>query len=143
MSAEQLLGSVEFGDTAVVADLEAGIGTLTRLAERRVDAVLVVVEPTPKSIEVGARAAHLAREKSLGNITVIANRVRDDADVAFVQQAFPGVPVAPVPEDAAILDAERRGAAPLDSAPDAPAVRALTDLAERLFDARATTGHVD
>jgi len=135
-----LLGSVQFGDAAVIADLEAGIGTLTRLGERGVDAVCVVVEPTPKSIEVGARAAALAREKALGEVTVVANRVRDDGDVALVQQAFPGLPVVPVPDDPAIVEAERHGVAPLDSAPDAPAVRALADLAERLLDGRARTG---
>ncbi len=40
----------------VVADFEAGVGTLTRLSEQRVDTVVVVVEPTPKSVEVGQRA---------------------------------------------------------------------------------------
>ncbi len=52
-----MLSSVDFGDTIVLADCEAGIGTLTRLGETPVDVVLVVVEPTPKSLEVGARAA--------------------------------------------------------------------------------------
>ena len=52
---EQLLGSVDFEQAVVIADLEAGIGTLTRVAEEAFDTVLVVVEPTAKSLEVGRR----------------------------------------------------------------------------------------
>ena len=54
---ERLLGSVDFEQAVVIADLEAGIGTLTRVAEEAFDTVLVVVEPTAKSLEVGRRAA--------------------------------------------------------------------------------------
>ena len=127
-----MLGSAEFPDVTVIADLEAGIGTLTRLGDERVDAVLIVVEPTPKSIEVGGRAAALAREKSLGQMIVVASRVRDDEDLAAVRAAFPDLEIVVVPDDPAVVAAERRGEAPLDVAPDAPAVRAIAGLAERL-----------
>jgi CO dehydrogenase maturation factor len=130
-----LLGSVEFNDVVVIADLEAGLGTLSRLGERKVDAVVLVVEPTPKSIEVATRAAALAREKSLGRLLVVANRVGDAGDLAAVRAAFPDDRVVGVPDDPAIVEAERRGLAPLDVAPGAPAVRALTDLAETLVSA--------
>ena len=116
----------------MIADLEAGIGTLTRLGDQRVDAVLVVVEPTPKSIEVGARAASLAREKSLGRVVVVASRVRGEDDLAAIRSAFADYEVVAVPDDPAIVEADRDGAAPLDSAPDAPAVKALEALARSL-----------
>ena len=85
-----MLGSAKFEGDVVVADFEAGVGTLTRLSEQRVDTVLVVVEPTPKSVEVGMRAVELARERSVGRVVVVANRLRDDADLAIVRSAFPG-----------------------------------------------------
>ena len=132
-----MLGSVEFGEAAVVADLEAGIGTLTRLDEERVDAVLIVVEPTPKSIEVGTRAAQVAREKSLSRMVVVASRVRDEDDLAAIRSAFPDLEVVAVPDDPAIVEADRNGVAPLDSAPEAPAVRALVELAQSLRPAAA------
>ena len=128
-----MLGSVDFGDVTVIADLEAGIGTLTRLSEQRVDAVLVVVEPTPKSIEVGIRAADLAREKALGRVIVVASRIRNEGDLAVVAKAFPDHEVVPIPDDPAIVKADREGVAPLDTAPEAPAVRALVELAEGLL----------
>lgn len=124
---------MQFEDRVIVADLEAGIGTLTRLGEHSVDAVLVVVEPTPRSIEVGKRAAALAREKALGRVLVVASRLRDESDLAEIREAFPDDEVVGVPTDPAIVAADRHGSAPLDSAPQAPAVLALVDLAERVL----------
>jgi hypothetical protein len=49
-----------------------------------------------------------------------------------VRAAFPGSELVLVPDDPAIVDAERAGRAPLDVAPDAPAVRALVELGEAL-----------
>jgi MinD-like ATPase involved in chromosome partitioning or flagellar assembly len=66
-------------------------------------------------------------------VVVTANRVRDDQDAARVREAFPGLDVVLVPDDPAVVAAERTGLAPLDAAPDAPAVRALVALAERLL----------
>lgn len=117
----------------VIADFEAGIGTITRLGDQKVDVVLVVVEPTPKSLEVGTRAAALARDKSLGRVVVVASRVRDEADLDVVRAAFPGYEIAPVPDDPAIVQADRLGISPLDMAEAGPAVQALARLAEGLI----------
>ncbi len=115
-----------------MADFEAGIGTLTRMGTGDVDAVLVVVEPTPKSLEVGWRAADLAREKSLGRVVVVANRVSSEEDLSRVRATFPEHEFIVVPDDPTIVEADRAGVAPIDLAPDAPAVRALAGLADML-----------
>ena len=128
-----MLGNVDFRETVVIADLEAGIGTLTRLDNKGVDLVLVVVERSAKSLEVGMRAAELAKEKATGRVIVVANRIRDDDDLAAVRATFPDNDVVPVPDDPAIIEADRKGVAPLDMAPDAPAVRALVELASGLL----------
>lgn len=130
-----MLGSIETDGRTVVADFEAGIGTLTRMPDGGVDIVLVVVEPTPKSLEVGRRAGALARDRGLGRLVIVANRVRGDADLDTVRAAFPDDEVVPVPDDPRIIEADRAGVAPLDLAPDAPAVRALVALAGRLVPA--------
>lgn len=127
-----MLGSADFPGQTVIADLEAGIGTMTRLEEKSVDAVLVVVEATPRSIQVGVRAAELARDRALGTVLVVANRIRTDADLTAITAAFPGDEVVTVPDDEAIVRSERDGLAPLDTAPGSPAVRALVEVARRL-----------
>jgi CO dehydrogenase maturation factor len=131
-----LLRQLARPDRVVVADFEAGLGTVMRLGGNPVDVVVVVVEPTAKSLEVGRRAAESVREAGLGRVVVAANRVRDEDDTARVRAAFPGFVPVLVPEDPAIVDAERQGAAPLDAAPDAPAVRALVGLAHGLLNVR-------
>lgn len=124
---------MDFTGQMVVADLEAGVGTLTRLGDAGVDAVLIVVEPSPKSVEVGSRAAALVAEKSLGRAVVVASRIRNDDDLAMVTKAFPDHQVVAIPDDPAIMAADRNGLAPLDTAPDAPAVLALAGLADELL----------
>ncbi len=119
-------------DETVIADFEAGVGTLTRLGDQRVDTVLVVVEATPKSIEVGTRAMELAAERKLERVVIVANRVRNDEDLAVIRRAFPQAEVVAVPDDPAIVAADREGVAPVDHDPDAPAVRALVALANHL-----------
>ena len=116
----------------MVADLEAGIGTLMRLTEGAVDVVLIVVEPVPKSIEVGSRAAAACIEKRIDRVMIVANRVRDAEDLAMIRAAFPDAEIAMVPHDLAIVEADRLGAAPLDLFPEAPSVRALVALAGQL-----------
>jgi len=131
-----LLGQLARPDLVVVADFEAGLGTVMRLDGEPVDVVVVVVEPTAKSLEVGRRAADLVREGGLGRLVVTANRVRDEQDAARVAAAFPGLELVIVPDEPAIVEAERRGIAPLDAAPEAPGVLALVSLAEALLPVR-------
>lgn len=130
---------MESGDRTVVADFEAGIGTLTRMGIGDVDAVVIVVEPNPKSMEVGTRAADLARERALGRIVVVGNRVRDDADRERIEEAFADHELVLVPDDPQIRRADRDGVAPLDLDPESPAVTALQQLADRLGGAVGAT----
>lgn len=132
LSPEQLLATLGSGSGVVVADLEAGIGTLTRLSQGGVNVVVIVVEPTPRSLEVGRRAAELATERDVGRVIVIANRVQVDEDLLDVRRFFPGLEVVGVPYDIAIVDADRLGLAPLDTAPDSSAIRALEDFTDQL-----------
>lgn len=128
-----MLGQLERPGRIVVADFEAGLGTILRLDGNPVDVVVVVVEPTVKSLEVGRRAAQSVRDGGLGRVVVTANRVRTDEDVARVRAAFPDDIPMLVPDEPAIVEAERHGEAPLDAAPDSPGVRALVALAESLL----------
>jgi CO dehydrogenase maturation factor len=131
VSPEQMLAQVdELDEGVVVADLEAGIGTLTRMGRRPVDVVVIVAEPTVKSLEVGRRAADLVREQRLGRPVLVANRVTDDADIAHVVEALGSDGLVIVPDDPSVAEAERQGLAPLDAAPESSAIRALVGLAD-------------
>ena len=120
------------GATTVVADLEAGIGTLTRLASASVDATVVVVEPTLRSMDVAHRALAVADEQRQGRVVVVANKVAGDDDRARIDEAFGDRVVVVVPEDPAIDTADRLGVSPVDHEPHAPAVAALEGLVDAL-----------
>lgn len=127
-----MLGQIDGEGKVVLADFEAGVGTLSRLKPERLDVLVVVAEPTVKSLEVARRAAALAGERGL-SLRVVANRVAGEEDRRRVEEALPGGDLTVVPEDEAIRAADLRGQAPFDAAPEAPAVRALRDLAGSLL----------
>lgn len=132
ISAEQLLGELDAADRIVVGDLEAGLGTLARLREGQADVVVVVAQPTAKSLEVARRAAGLAQAQG-ARVVVAANRVRGEEDLELVRGAVgAGREIVAIPDDPAIAEADRDGRAPLDAGPDAPGVRAVVELAERV-----------
>jgi len=126
-----LLSSGEYGESTVVADLEAGIGTLTRLDPSQVDLTLIVVEPTPRSLEVASRAMAIAAENSQGRLVVVVNKVEDvETDTQLVRDKLGDVEIVVVPYDSAVFDADRVGISVLDHAPDCPAAQALSSLAD-------------
>lgn len=126
----------EAAPDVAVADMEAGLEHLSRGTPRHVGTVLSVIEPYYRSMETGARVAELARELGVAEVVVVANKVRDAADAEAVE-AFcraRGLTLAQVvPDDRAVAEADRRGRALLDHDPEAPAVRAVAALADRLL----------
>ncbi len=128
-------------DEVCVLDTEASPEHLARGTTRYADEMLAVVEPYFKSLETGRRMAHLANDLGIERVALVANKIRDEGDLAAVREFADahGLPVAGViPHDDALPAAERAGASPLDFAPQAPAVAAIGELAERLVaDGRA------
>jgi CO dehydrogenase nickel-insertion accessory protein CooC1 len=127
-----LLGELEGDDQVVICDMEAGLGTVSRIGPGQLDAVLVVAEPSAKGIEVARRAASIGASRA--PVIVVANRLRDEADLAAVRAATDGHELSAVPEEPVILRADREGLAPIDLDPGAPGVKALLGLADRLAD---------
>jgi CO dehydrogenase maturation factor len=125
-----LLGELEVDGTTVLCDMEAGIGTVLRLQPGQIDLVLVVAEPTAKAIDVAARSVRIAEGRA--SVLVVANKVHGDGDVDLIRASLGGRDVVAVPADPLVEEADRRGVAPIDLAPDSPAVRAVTQLAAHL-----------
>ena len=120
----------------VVADLEAGVGTISRLQASSVDRLVLVVEPYAKSVEVARRALAIAAEIGIADVVVVASRVRDQDDVHALEEEF-GVLVLVVPDDPSVHDADREGVAPIDHAPGSPAVSAIGEIADALVGSAA------
>jgi CO dehydrogenase nickel-insertion accessory protein CooC1 len=126
-----LLGELEASDRFVIADLEAGTGTVLRLQRGDVDVAVVVTQPTAKAISIAALAAETAHRRG-ARVIVVANRVATEEDFSRIGGGLADHEIVRVPEDDAIALADRQGRAPIDAASASPAVRALVALADRL-----------
>lgn len=126
----KLVRELEHGDRTVICDLEAGLSTVEGLREGDADVVLVVANPTAKSIDVARRAIELA--SGVAEVIVLANRVRDHSDLELIRQIAGDLELIVIPEDEVIADADRNGTAPIDLDPDAAGVAAIVRLADRL-----------
>ncbi len=72
----------------VVMDMEAGVEHFGRGTAQSCDSVLVVVEPSRKSIESAKRITKLAKDLGIKNIFAIANKVRSDKDREFIEEGL-------------------------------------------------------
>ena len=135
------------GETAediTVLDTEASPEHLSRGTAKYADLMITVVEPYFKSLETGRRMATLGKDLGLERVALVANKVRDERELAAVREFAEqhGLELAGViPWDEAMPEAERAGAAPLDFAPDGPAVGAIGELARRLAGETAANGN--
>lgn len=105
--------------------------TLNGLTFTAQDTVLVVTDPSRQSIDVAQRLASIASGLS-AQVIVVANRITTVEEQTAIETALPGYECVVVPEDLEIARADREGRAPLDAAPDAPGVLALSGLAQVL-----------
>ena len=115
-----------------ILDTEASPEHLSRGTARYADALYAVVEPYYKSLETGRRMAALAKDLGLERVALIANKIRDENELAAVREfaAQHELDVAAVvPYDDSLPEAERARKAPVDFAPDAPAIGAITEFA--------------
>jgi CO dehydrogenase maturation factor len=137
---EVLSGVVETRDEVTVMDMVAGVEHLGRGTTKDVDVLLVVVEPYYKSLETGRRTRDLAAELGIPDVKVVANKVRDESDRAAIEEFCANNDLgitAVVPYDDAVRYADQDGTAPYDYDPTAPAVEAVTDLADDLLSTHA------
>ena len=131
VSADRLLQEIEATGRTVLGDLEAGVGVLTRLQVGGLDVLLVVANPTPKSIEVARRAAQAAVAREIP-VLVVANRVAAPDDLEAIAAVLGEHEIVVVPEDPVIARADAEGVAPIDLDDGAPGVRAIIAIADRL-----------
>ena len=129
-----MLGELEADGDLVICDMEAGLGTVSRLTRGQLDVVLVVAEPSAKGVDVARRAAQIGSARA--RVIVVANRLRGREDLEAVRSAVGEHELVGVPEEPVIAQADREGVSPIDLDPEAPGVRAVRDLAARIAESR-------
>jgi CO dehydrogenase maturation factor len=103
----------------VLLDMVAGLEHLGRGTAGAVDAMFVVVEPGQRSLGVAADIARLAGDIGIPAIWAVANKVRDDNDLAYIGEHLTTPPLAGwLPLDGRVVEADMKGTTAYDLAPE-------------------------
>ncbi|RZU31793.1 AAA family ATPase [Blastococcus saxobsidens] len=138
-----LADALEDVDLTLV-DMEAGLEHLSRAGGTlaHADLLLVVCEPTRKSVLTAVRTAALAGELGIPQVLAVGNKARTAEDAEFLRGALAadGVPlIAVLPYDAEVAEQDRAGITSTPTVSPAAAreldtvVAALDDAAARLL----------
>lgn len=106
-------------EDVLLLDMYAGVEHLGRATVDFVDAMLVVVEPTRRSLGTAAQIQKLAGEIGIQRLWLVGNKVRDAEEAAFLAKSAPdGLPLLGwLPADLAVQEADRLGVAVYDHVP--------------------------
>jgi CO dehydrogenase maturation factor len=105
-------------DEILILDMYAGVEHLGRATVDFVDAMLVVVEPTRRSLGTAAQIKKLAKDIGLTRLWLVGNKVRNPDEAEFLNHETPGLPVlGMLTADLAVQEADRMGIAVYDHVP--------------------------
>ena len=83
------------------------------------DAILLVVEPTPRSLGPAVQIKKLANDTGLTGLFLVGNQVRNDDEAAFLKTELPGPPMLDfLPADLKVQEADWLGIPVFDHDPE-------------------------
>jgi CO dehydrogenase maturation factor len=117
----------------VLLDFYAGVEHLGRATADSVDAMLVLVEPTVRSLAIAAQIRDLARDIHLDRLFLVGSKTAGQADRDFITARSPDLPVLGfLSFDPEVRESDRAGLAAYDlSARLAGETRAILDALRR------------
>jgi CO dehydrogenase maturation factor len=105
-------------DDMLILDMYAGVEHLGRATVDFVDAMIVVVEPTRRSLGTASQIKQLANDIGLTRLWLVGNKVRNSDEATFLEQNTPGIPLlGSLSADLAVQEADRLGIAVYDHVP--------------------------
>ena len=122
-----------YRDDLLIMDMYAGVEHLGRATAGMVDAMIIVAEPGKRSLGTARQIAKLARDIGIKRLYLVGNKMRDEADLAFLQENSPGIPVlGALPASPAAVEADVKGVPVFDAVPElATAAREIVQELER------------
>lgn len=106
-------------DEILILDMYAGVEHLGRATVDFVDGMLVVVEPTQRSLGTAAQIKKLANDIGLQRLYLVGNKVRNEDEAEFLRTQTPGMPVLGLlPADLKVQEADRLNIPVYDHVPD-------------------------
>jgi CO dehydrogenase maturation factor len=112
-------------DDVLLLDMYAGVEHLGRATVDFVDAMLIVVEPTRRSLGTAAQIKKLATDIGLTRLYLVGNKVRGPEEAGFLMSESPGLPIlGNLPADLRVQEADRLNIPVYDHV---PALRAAAE----------------
>ena len=114
-------------DEVLLLDMYAGVEHLGRSTVDFVDAMLIVVEPTRRSLGTADQIKKLSADLGLTRLWLVGNKVQNEEEIEFLKANPSGIPLLGIlPASEGVLEADRKGIAVYDHVP------ALKSAAEEL-----------
>ena len=102
-------------DDVVILDMEAVLEHLGRGTTEGMDCFIVVIEPGARSVQTYKNVKRLAKDIGVGQVKVVANKVRNQEDEEFVKSRIPEEDLlGMIHYNTEVIDADRQGKSPYD-----------------------------
>ena len=99
----------------VIMDMEAGLEHLARGTAANMDQFIVVIEPGARSVQTYRNVKRLAADLGVKTVRVVANKVRNDDDEAFIRSVIPVEDLLGcIHYNTEVIEADRQGKSPYD-----------------------------
>ncbi|HEY4691781.1 MAG TPA: AAA family ATPase [Anaerolineae bacterium] len=124
-------------DDVVLLDMYAGVEHLGRATADAVDAMIIVVEPSGRSLDTARQIQSLANDIGIRRLYLVGNKVHAEEDRAFIDRRSPVPVLGHLPYTPKAQAADRDGQAAYDAVPElVEAARAIVrELQQAIGDA--------
>lgn len=106
-------------DDVLLLDMYAGVEHLGRSTVDFVDALIIVVEPTRRSLGTASQIKKLAEDLRMEQLWLVGNKIQNEEEEEFLSTNSPGIPLlGTLPLVDGVLEADRIGKAVYDHVPE-------------------------
>ncbi len=124
-------------DEVVLLDMYAGVEHLGRATADAVDAMLVVVEPTARSLGTAKQIMDLANDLKMKHLFLVGSKIQEEEDLQFIRNNSHGLDVlGSLADDPRVRQADREGLSAYDLSPELAA--SAKEIIEKLEQYRQT-----
>ena len=126
-------------DDVLLMDMYAGVEHLGRATVDFVDAMLIVVEPTRRSLGTAYQIKKLAEDIGLNRMWLVGNRIQDESDLVFLEREASDLTLlGHLPENPGVVTADRSGESVYALVP--PLRAAAAEIADALSESMPVSG---
>lgn len=123
-------------DFTVVCDMVAGTDAFAYSMHLQFDAIVLIAEPTPESVEVCGLFNGLAKEAGIEQLVwLVGNKVEDEDDLGFITSGVGMSPIAFLPS-ITVLKKARQSGLPVDETLLLPSILDALEVVERKVSTR-------